>query len=90
MTPYTFLPLWLPVWLFSTLGLACLAVYHHHRQRHSNMSRSLIDDVATHAEPIASMKAKAPVHLAAFRAGDYLLHTIPMAFKLWWFDLPRD
>lgn len=86
----SFLPLWLPVWLFSTLGLALLAVYHHHRRRRFSMSRSLIDDAATHTEPIASMKTKQnAVQLSAFRAGDYLLHTLPLALKYWMIDLPR-
>ena len=26
--------------------------------------------------------------LAAFRASDYLLHTLPFAIKLWLFDIP--
>ena len=54
------------------------------------MSRSLIDDAATHTEPIASMKTKQnAVQLSAFRAGDYLLHTLPLALKYWMIDLPR-
>ena len=46
-----FLPLWLPVWILSTLGLALLAVYHHHRLRHAALSRATIDNASEFAEP---------------------------------------
>lgn len=89
----SFLPLWLPVWIFSTFGLALLAVYHHHRRRHAALSRSTIDEARAFSEPIASMKPSGGggggVQLAAFRAGDYLLHTLPLAAKIYLLDMPR-
>jgi hypothetical protein len=93
----SFFPLWLPVWLFSSFGLALLVVVHHHRRRRYLESHALLDEELSKQSPISAMrpsgngveqKQQRTKTRSAFRMGDYLLHILPLAVKMWVFDLP--
>jgi hypothetical protein len=90
------LPLWLPIWLYSAFGLAVLAVfqhhhYYHHHPRYWNHSHELIDSELAKQTTIGTMQpasSNVTVKKNAFRMGDFMLHTLPLAVKFWLFDIP--
>jgi hypothetical protein len=92
------LPLWLPIWLYSAFGLALLAVFHHHHYHHRyhawNHTHELIDEELSKQANIGTMRPSGSnasvVKKNAFRMGDFMLHTLPLAVKLWMFDVPSS
>jgi len=91
---WEFLHLWLFVWLFSSFGLALLAVANHHHRRHTLARHELIDEELEKESVIGSMRASGTSQerargRSAFRMGDYLLHILPLAVKLYMVDLQQ-